>query len=102
MVLSAGIYTAEQMQDWGLVNRIVSPDRLQPEGREFANTLALGPPLAHQATKRILRTWRSEGVAGADRIMCTEGTAVILSTDLQDGVASLTRSGRGHADFTGN
>jgi hypothetical protein len=39
------------------------------------------------------------GVAAADRVTHAEGPAVMLSQDLQDGIASLQRDGLGHATF---
>jgi enoyl-CoA hydratase len=79
---------------------VISADRLEQEGRRFGASLATGPTIAHQATKRILRAWRSGGISTADQIMQSEGARVILSQDLQRGVASLISSGPGHATFT--
>jgi enoyl-CoA hydratase/carnithine racemase len=100
MVIGAGIYPAETLVEWGLLSRVIAADRLEGEGRRFAASLATGPTLAHQATKRILRAWRSGGILAADEIMHSEGPRVILSQDLQRGVASLISSGPGHATFT--
>src|SRR5207302_1279543 len=82
--------------DWGLVSRVTPADRLLEEGRAFAAQLASGPTLAYAATKRILRAWRSSGVSAADQVTHAEGPRVILSDDLQSGVASLQGSGLGH------
>jgi enoyl-CoA hydratase len=99
MVYGASIRTAEELEGWGLVSQVTAPERLLEEGRAFAAQLAAGPTLAHQATKRILRAWRSGGVSAADQVTHSEGPAVIVSRDLQEGVASLQRSGPGHASF---
>jgi enoyl-CoA hydratase/carnithine racemase len=98
--MGAGIYQAETLVNWGLLSRVIASDRLEEEGRRFAASLATGPTIAHQATKRILRAWRSEGISAADQIMRSEGPRVILSQDLQRGVASLISSGPGHATFS--
>jgi enoyl-CoA hydratase len=100
MVLGAGIYPAETLVDWGLLSRVIAADRLEGEGRRFAESLATGPTIAHQTTKRILRAWRSGGISAADQIMQSDGPRVILSQDLQRGVASLISSGPGHATFS--
>lgn len=100
MVIGAGIYPAETLVEWGLLSRVIAADRLENEGRRFAESIAAGPTIAHQATKRILRAWRSGGISVADQVMQSEGPRVILSQDLQRGVASLIRSGPGHATFT--
>jgi enoyl-CoA hydratase len=99
MVYGASIHPAEELAGWGLISHLTAPERLLEEGRASAKQLAAGPTLAHRATKRILRAWRSGGVPAADQVTLAEGPAVILSQDLQDGVASLQRSGPGHAAF---
>ena len=99
IVYGASVHSAEELAAWGLVSRTTAPERLLEDGRSFATELAAGPTLAHRATKRILRAWRSGGVAAADLVTQAEGPAVIRSGDLQDGIASLQRSGAGHATF---
>ncbi len=99
IVYGASIHPAEELAAWGLISQVTAPERLLEEGRSFALQLAAGPTLAHQATKHVLRAWRSGGVAAADQITKSEGPAVILSRDLQDGIVSLQRSGPGHATF---
>jgi enoyl-CoA hydratase/carnithine racemase len=84
MVFGARIYPAEQLAAWGLIGRVVPADALVSEGHAFATQLAMGPTLAHEATKRILRAWRSGGVAAADEITRAEAPGVILSHDLQE------------------
>jgi enoyl-CoA hydratase/carnithine racemase len=99
MVYGASIHRAEELASWGLLSHVTAPERLRDEGRAFATRLAAGPTLAHKATKRILRAWRSGGITAADTVTRAEGPGVIRSQDLQDGVASLQRSGPGHATF---
>jgi enoyl-CoA hydratase/carnithine racemase len=99
MVFTAAILPPETLASWGLINRVVPADSLTGEGRAFAQSLASGPTRAHAATKRMLHAWRSGGVAAADQLTHAVGPAVMLSQDLQDGIATLQRSGPGHATF---
>jgi enoyl-CoA hydratase/carnithine racemase len=99
LVFTAAILPPERLASWGLINRVVPADGLIGEGRAFAQSLASGPTRAHAATKRMLHSWRSGGVAAADRVTHAEGPAVMVSQDLQDGIASLQRYGPGHATF---
>ena len=99
MVLTAAILPPETLASWGLVNRVLPADRLDGEGRAFAQGLANGPTRAHAATKRVLHAWRSGGVTAADQVTHAEGPAVMLSQDTQEGIASLQRDGVGHAKF---
>jgi enoyl-CoA hydratase/carnithine racemase len=99
MVYGASVHPAGELAGWGLISHVTAPERLLEEGRSFATQLAAGPTLAHRATKRILGAWRSGGVPAADQVTSAEGPTVILSQDLQEGVASLQRSGPWHATF---
>jgi enoyl-CoA hydratase len=99
MVLTAAILPPETLAAWGLISRVVAADTLTAEGRAFAERLAAGPTRAHATTKRVLHAWRSGGVAAADRVTHADGPAVMLSRDLQEGIASLERDGPGHATF---
>ena len=86
---------------WGLINRVVPAGRLAGEGRAIAIELATGATRAHIATTRILRAWRSGGVANADEANKAEGPAIMLSEDFKNGVESLKQYGLGHATFQG-
>ena len=102
MVFTAAILPPETLASWGVINRVTPADRLAEEGSAFARSLANGPTRAHATTKRVLHAWRSGGVAAADAVTLAEGPAVMLSQDLQNGIASLVRDGPGHATFNGH
>ncbi len=102
MVFTAAILPPETLASWGVINHVTPADSLVEQGRAFARSLADGPTRAHSTTKRVLQAWRSGGVAAADRVTLAEGPAVMLSQDLQNGIASLRRDGPGHATFSGH
>src|SRR5215217_5259500 len=54
-VMTGGLFTAETLHDWGVVNRVLPADELLEKARRFAARLAAGPTQAHAATKRIVR-----------------------------------------------
>ena len=101
LVYTAAILPPETLASWGAINHVTTADTLEAEGRAFARTIANGPTRAHSTTKRVLQAWRSGGVAAADRVTLAEGPAVMVSQDLQSGIASLRRDGPGHATFGG-
>src|SRR5215212_8858861 len=51
-VMTGGLYDAEKLERWGVVNRVVADDELHEKGMRFAHRLASGPTIAHGATKR--------------------------------------------------
>jgi enoyl-CoA hydratase/carnithine racemase len=100
-VLTARIYPAETMHQWGVLNRVVPAGDLIGKAQSFARQLAAGPTLAHAATKRMIRLTVEEGVEAADAALPEEGARVMASDDLQNGARTLLEKGPGHATFTG-
>jgi enoyl-CoA hydratase/carnithine racemase len=100
-VLTGRPYPAETMLDWGVVNRVVPAAELLEKVRAFAQRLAAGPTVAHQATKRMIQITVDEGVAAADAALPADGARVMASEDLQNGARTLLEKGPGQATFAG-
>ncbi|HEX6587039.1 MAG TPA: enoyl-CoA hydratase/isomerase family protein [Solirubrobacterales bacterium] len=100
-VMSGGLYDAETLERWNVVNRIVPDDALIENGMKFAHRLADGPTLAHAATKRIVRAYRAGGVDEADRITPDQFVELFSSEDLKNAVESFLTEGPGKAKFEG-
>ena len=54
MMLTGDTVDAERAECWGLVNRVVEPDRLLGEARALADRIASGPSVALELTKRLV------------------------------------------------
>lgn len=100
-VYSARIYDAATMADWGVVQRVVPADQLEAKARKLAESLAAGPTRAHRATSAVLQSFIASGAEAADETLREHGPEVLLTEDVQTGVASLLANGPGHATFTG-
>ena len=50
LVMGAGLYDAQRMLEWGVVNRVLPAGELLAKGRHFAARLAGGPTVAHGVT----------------------------------------------------
>src|SRR5215216_2564415 len=100
-VMSGGLYEAATLERWNVVNRVVPDDQLLEKGMKFAHRLADGPTVAHGATKRIIRAYRSGGVDDADRVTPEVFADLFASEDLKNAVASFLAEGPGKATFEG-
>jgi enoyl-CoA hydratase len=100
-VMTGGLYPAEKLVEWGVVNRVVPSADLVPKGLAFAQRLAAGPTLAHAATKRIIRAYLDDGVAGADAVTPEVAAELFDSEDLKRAVRSFLDEGPGKATFEG-
>jgi enoyl-CoA hydratase/carnithine racemase len=100
-VMTGGVYDAETLERWNVVNRVVDDGDLLEKGMRFAHRLAAGPTLAHAATKRLVRAQLEGGVDKADRETPKVAGALFGSEDLQRAVDSFLREGPGKATFRG-
>src|SRR5690606_32259539 len=88
MLFTARVLDAATAMDWGLVNRVVAPERLMDEALAIAAEVAARPPHALRMTKALLRQGRD---GTFDQIL--EMTAAMqalahLTEDHAEGVAA--------------
>ncbi|HEY2715849.1 MAG TPA: enoyl-CoA hydratase/isomerase family protein [Solirubrobacterales bacterium] len=101
-VMSGGIFGAEEMERWGVVNEIYPEDEFEARSRALAEELAAGPTKAHAMTKRVLKRFREGGIPAADEVIRTEAADLFATEDLQNAVRTfLEHGGPGHATFEG-
>jgi enoyl-CoA hydratase len=100
-VMTGGLYTAETLHEWGVVNRVVPAGELLDKARRFAARLAAGPTLAHVATRRIVRAQADHGTRGADERTAGLTSHLFETEDTRDAVRSFLEHGPGKASFEG-
>jgi enoyl-CoA hydratase len=100
-VMTGGLYEAEKLERWGVVNRVVPDGELLERGMRFAHRLAAGPTRAHAATKRIVRAYLEGGVDRADEVTPEVAGGLFETEDLQLAVKSFLSEGPGKATFEG-
>jgi 2-(1,2-epoxy-1,2-dihydrophenyl)acetyl-CoA isomerase len=99
MLFTSRVLDAQTAMEWGLVSRVVAPERLMDEAMTIAGEIAAQAPHALRMTKALLRQGRD---ATFDQIL--EMTAAMqalahLTDDHAEGVAASLEKRRG--DFTG-
>ncbi len=100
-VMTGGLYDAEALERWGVINRVVEDGTVHDKGMRFAQRLAAGPTRAHAATKRIVRAFSDRGVEGADEVTPEQFAGLFATEDLQNAVRSFLDEGPGNATFEG-
>jgi enoyl-CoA hydratase/carnithine racemase len=100
-VMTGGLFSAETLHDWGVVNRVLPGGELLEEARRFAAKLAAGPTQAHAATKRIVRAQADHGTRGADERTAELTSHLFDTDDNRNAVQSFLEHGPGKASFTG-
>jgi enoyl-CoA hydratase/carnithine racemase len=101
LVMSGDLYESATLERWNVVSRVLPDDDLEEAARDFAQSLAHGPTLAHHATKRIVRAYLDDGVRGADAVTAEIGAPLFDTEDLRRAVESFLAEGPGKATFEG-
>jgi enoyl-CoA hydratase/carnithine racemase len=100
-VMSGGIFEAEEMERWGVVNLIFGEEEFGARSRALAEELAAGPTKAHAMTKHILKRFREGGIPAADEAVRTEAAELFATEDLRNAVRTFLEKDPGHAKFEG-
>jgi enoyl-CoA hydratase/carnithine racemase len=101
-VMTGELFSAEEMERWGVVNAIFDAGEFDARARALAAELAAGPTRAHAMTKHVLLRFREGGIPAADEAIRTEAAELFATEDLKDAVRTfLEHGGPGHAEFQG-
>jgi enoyl-CoA hydratase/carnithine racemase len=100
-VIDGGLFDAEAMERWGVVNLLFDDEGFDERARAYAAELAAGPTRAHAMTKHILRRFREGGIPAADQAVREDAADLFATEDLQRAVKSFLEHGPGHASFEG-
>ena len=100
-VMTGGLYDAQRMLEWGVVNRVLPAEDLVEKGMKFARELAAGPTVAHAATKKLVRAYLDDGIAAADASTAEIAGPLFDTEDLKNAVKSFLEDGPGKATYEG-
>jgi enoyl-CoA hydratase/carnithine racemase len=79
---------ADEMERFGVVNRVVADDELGHVATSFVQKLAEGPTRAYAAHKALLRIWAVSGVSAADEAIFDIAMPLFETNDVQTGIRS--------------
>jgi enoyl-CoA hydratase/carnithine racemase len=100
--MTGELFDAPTLERWNVVNRVFADDQLFERTMKFAQQLAIGPPKAHEATKRMVRAYLDEGgPRGADAHVGDIAASLFATEDLQNAVQTFLNEGPGKATFEG-
>jgi len=101
LVMTGGLYPADTLERWNVINRVVADADLEEKAMAFGHRLAAGPTLAHAATKRIVRAQTDEGTRAADAATPAIAAGLFETEDLKEAVETFLAEGPGKASFGG-
>ena len=87
-LLSGRLFTAQEGLVMGLVNEVVSPEKLLDRARELAAALASMSPTALASTKRLLVKFAEAEIDREIQIAVEESARMRLTSDFREGLAA--------------
>ena len=90
LVLTNRILTANEDLDWGLVNKVVKPSRLNDTVMEIETELSNGPSLAHGKIKELLLNSYKDSLEGQLEIEARFFTQSLKTDDFKNGIQAFT------------
>src|SRR6202050_1595129 len=88
LLLTGRILGAEEAARMGLVNEIVSPDKLLPRARELAALLMENSPASLRATKQLLTDHACGELDAQIEAAVRENAAIRTTADFREGISS--------------
>jgi methylglutaconyl-CoA hydratase len=88
LLLTGRAFEAAEAQSFGLVNEVVSPNRLLPRARELAKQLQENSPTALRITKKLLSSYLSTALDEQITNAVRENAAIRQTADFREGIAS--------------
>jgi enoyl-CoA hydratase/carnithine racemase len=86
IVFRGNVLSAAEALEYGLVNRVVEPERLVPVAREWAAEIAANAPIAVQASKRVMRLGLEETFEANVHHAYLQLLPLFRTQDFQEGV----------------
>jgi enoyl-CoA hydratase/carnithine racemase len=94
-VLLTGLpFTAQQALDWGMVNQVCAPDRLQAETIATAERIAGNAPLSTRQIKHAVNTGMQMDIASALMFEIEAYNRLPPTEDRREGVAAFNEKRR--------
>ena len=88
MSLFSEVYPAAKAQELGLVTEVVPDDELMPTARQWAESLADGPPIAIRITKRMMYKQETMSLENALEDAALAVMVTNYSDDVKEGTAA--------------
>ncbi|MBV8051950.1 MAG: enoyl-CoA hydratase/isomerase family protein [Acidobacteriaceae bacterium] len=88
LLLTGRIISAEEAHRLGMVNEVVSPERLLPRAREIAAQLMENSPASLACTKRLLSGLGSRELDTQLQMAVKENAAIRSTEDFREGISS--------------
>jgi len=92
MMILGEIYSAREMNDWGLLNQLVEPDELEATLNKIVAKVQPFTRTVTASQKRMFETWQNFGIKDANDISVDLWAAVFTEDETMDSIAEYKKS----------
>jgi enoyl-CoA hydratase/carnithine racemase len=101
LALGGGLFPAEQLVSWGVIDRVLAAAELPAAAEKFARRLAAGPTRAFAVVKELAHAYTQGGIPAADALLLKAAVGLFDTDDGRSGIETFLASGPGQATFVG-
>jgi methylglutaconyl-CoA hydratase len=94
LLLTARLFDAAEAHRYGLVNEVVSPDRLMPRARELAAQLMENSPPSVRATKRLINGFIAAQLDRQINEAVQDNARIRTTADFREGITAILEKRR--------
>jgi methylglutaconyl-CoA hydratase len=94
LLLTARLFDAAEAHRYGLVNEVVSPDRLMPRARELAAQLMENSPSSVRATKRLINGFIAAQLDRQINEAVQDNARIRTTADFREGISAFLEKRR--------
>ena len=94
LLLTARLFDAAEAHRYGLVNEVVSPDRLMPRARELAAQLMENSPSSVRATKRLINGFIAAQLDCQINEAVKDNARIRTTADFREGISAFLEKRR--------
>jgi methylglutaconyl-CoA hydratase len=88
LLMTGRLFGAEEAHRYGLVNEVVSPERLMPRARELASQIMENSPSSVRATKRLVNGFIAEALDRQIEQAVEDNARIRQTADFREGISS--------------
>jgi enoyl-CoA hydratase/carnithine racemase len=99
MVYEGKFYTAEKLEQWNIVNKVLPDAELNEQALKYMKKLCEGATLAHAVNKKLHNEYYNNGLDSSDNLLLEIVPPLFETEDFINGVKSLMENGPGKAKF---
>ena len=101
ITLGGRFIKSDALERWNVINRVLPEEELNEKAIKFMRFQSIGPTIALDTIKRLLREYYEKGIEASDELLVNLVPKLFETEDIKIGIESFKKQGPGKAIFKG-